>query len=130
MPGGTALGQALGWRASFGCVALIGAVAASGVALFVPREPRSKGGDVLREFGVLRDVRVVLGMAMSAAAAASFFAVFTYIAPILETVTGVSPQAVTGFLVLYGVGLTLGNLGGGRLAAECVARRRLAVSRR
>ena len=41
---------------------------------------------------------------------------FTYIAPILETVTGVSPRAITGLLVLYGVGLTLGNLAGGRLA--------------
>ncbi len=116
VPGGTALGQALGWRASFGCVALIGAVAASGVALFVPREGRPKAGDVLREFGVLRDRRVVVGMAMSAAAAASFFAVFTYIAPILETVTGISPHAVTGVLVIYGVGLTVGNLLGGRLA--------------
>jgi DHA1 family inner membrane transport protein len=116
VPGGAALGQALGWRASFGCVALIGAAAASGVALFVPREPRPKASDVLREFGVLRDRRVVLGMAMSAASAASFFAVFTYIAPILETVTGVSPRTVTGMLVIYGVGLTVGNFLGGRFA--------------
>jgi DHA1 family inner membrane transport protein len=116
VPGGTALGQALGWRAAFGCVALIGAVAACGVAVFVPREPRPNASDVLREFGVLRDVRVVLGMAMSAASAASFFAVFTYIAPILETVTGVSPRTVSGMLVIYGVGLTVGNFLGGRLA--------------
>jgi MFS transporter, DHA1 family, inner membrane transport protein len=115
VPGGTALGQALGWRASFGCVALIGAIAASGVALFVPREARPKASNVLREFGVLSDRRVVIGMAMSAASAASFFAVFTYIAPILETVTGVSPRGVTGLLVVYGVGLTVGNLVGGRL---------------
>jgi DHA1 family inner membrane transport protein len=52
---------------------------------------------------------------MSAASAASFFAVFTYIAPILETVTGFAPQAVTGVLVVYGIGLTFGNIIGGRL---------------
>ena len=115
VPGGTALGQALGWRASFACVALIGAVALAGVALFVPRDAKAAGGNVLREFGVLRDNRVMLGMAMSAASAASFFAVFTYIAPILETVTGFAPQSVTGVLVVYGIGLTFGNVIGGRL---------------
>jgi DHA1 family inner membrane transport protein len=115
VPGGTALGQALGWRASFACVALIGAVAMTGVALFVPRDAKAPGGDVLREFRVLGDARVLLGMAMSAASAASFFAVFTYIAPILETVTGFTPQAVTGLLVVYGIGLTFGNVIGGRL---------------
>jgi MFS transporter, DHA1 family, inner membrane transport protein len=116
VPGGTALGQALGWRASFACVALIGAIALSGIALFVPRDARPPKGDALREFAVLGDRRVLLGMAMSAASAASFFAVFTYIAPILETVTGFTPPAVTWLLVIYGIGLTLGNFVGGRLA--------------
>jgi MFS transporter, DHA1 family, inner membrane transport protein len=116
VPGGTALGQALGWRATFACVALIGALALGGIALFVPRDAKPAKGDVLREFAVLGDVRVLLGMAMSAASAASFFAVFTYIAPILETVTGVSPRAVTWLLVIYGIGLTFGNVIGGRLA--------------
>jgi DHA1 family inner membrane transport protein len=32
------------------------------------------------------------------------------------TVSGLSPHAVTGALLLFGVGLTLGNLAGGRLA--------------
>jgi MFS transporter, DHA1 family, inner membrane transport protein len=115
VPGGTALGQALGWRASFACVALIGAIALGGIALFVPRDARPPRGDPLREFAVLGNPRVLLGMAMSAASAAAFFAVFTYIAPILETVTGFTPPAVTWLLVIYGIGLTFGNFVGGRL---------------
>jgi MFS transporter, DHA1 family, inner membrane transport protein len=116
VPGGTALGQALGWRASFGCVALIGAIALCGIAAFVPREAKPPKGEVLREFAVLGDLRVLVGMAMSATAAASFFAVFTYITPILEKVTGFSAAAVTWLLVIYGIGLTFGNVIGGRLA--------------
>jgi DHA1 family inner membrane transport protein len=60
-------------------------------------------------------MRVLVGMAMSAVSAASFFAVFTYIAPTLETVTGFTPSAVTWLLVIFGIGLTLGNALGGRL---------------
>ena len=44
------------------------------------------------------------------------FTLFTYITPILRDVTGVSPQNVSGVLLLCGVGLTIGNLLGGRLA--------------
>ena len=44
------------------------------------------------------------------------FVVFTYIAPILEQVSGFSPRGVTLILVLFGVGLTIGNTIGGKLA--------------
>jgi MFS transporter, DHA1 family, inner membrane transport protein len=116
VPGGAALGQALGWRATFVCVALIGAVAATGIALFVPRDSKPASGDILREFRAFGDIRILIGMAMSAVSAASLFAVFTYIAPLLESVTGFAPSTVTGVLVLYGIGLTVGNIAGGRLA--------------
>jgi DHA1 family inner membrane transport protein len=42
--------------------------------------------------------------------------VFTYIAPILETITHLAPGVVTWVLVVFGVGITLGNLLGGKLA--------------
>lgn len=116
VPGGTALGQALGWRAAFAAVALIGTVAMTGIALWVPRDLARDGGNVIGEFRVLRNPQVLLGMAMSALSAASLFSVFTYIAPILQTITGFTPHAVTIVLLVYGVGLTIGNVIGGRLA--------------
>ena len=116
VPGGTAIGQAFGWRAAFVAVAAIGAVAMLGIGLFLPRQAAKPGGDVLGEFRVLGKPQVLLGMAMSAVAAASLFSVFTYIAPILREVSGFSPGAVTMVLLAYGVGLTLGNVIGGRLA--------------
>jgi len=54
-------------------------------------------------------------MLISVLASASLFSVFTYIAPILETVTLMTPRAVTFMLLLFGVGLTAGNYIGGRL---------------
>ncbi|WP_181706696.1 MFS transporter [Chthonobacter rhizosphaerae] len=116
VPGGTALGQAFGWRATFVAVAAIGVVAFAGVALFVPRALKTPEGDVLKEFRVLRDPQVLLGMTMSAVSAAAFFCTFTYVSPILREVTGLSEEAVTAALFLYGFGLTAGNWIGGRIA--------------
>jgi MFS transporter, DHA1 family, inner membrane transport protein len=60
--------------------------------------------------------QVQLVLAMSTLSSVALFCVFTYIAPILEQVTHLSPGAVTKVLVVFGVGITLGNLIGGRLA--------------
>jgi DHA1 family inner membrane transport protein len=57
----------------------------------------------------------MLAMAISVLASASLFTTFTYITPLLETVTRLTPHAVTLVLLLFGLGLTLGNLGGGKL---------------
>lgn len=116
VPGGTAFGQAFGWRFTFLAVAAIGALAAIAIAFFLPRMKVTKAKSLLGEFAVLKRPQVMLGMAMSALAAASTFAVYTYIAPILINVTGIGAASVTWVLVVFGVGLTIGNLIGGRLA--------------
>ena len=116
VPGGTAFGQAFGWRFTFVAVAIIGAIAAIAIAFMVPRMPTLKAKSLLGEFAVLKKPQVALGMGMSALAAASMFSVYTYITPILTGVTGISAASVTYVLVVFGVGLTVGNLLGGRLA--------------
>jgi len=63
---------------------------------------------------VLRKPQVILAMLMSVLLSASLFSVFTYITPMLEGVTRVRPAAIT-WLLLFGVGTTIGNLVGGRL---------------
>ena len=75
-----------------------------------------KRANLLREVRVLREPQVLLAMLMSTLASASLFTVFTYITPLLERVTGIAPQWVTAVLLLFGVGLTIGNIAGGRLA--------------
>jgi DHA1 family inner membrane transport protein len=94
----------------------IGVLAAVAVAVLVPRQAEAAPARLLREFSVLRRPQVVLAMSMSALASASLFSVFTYITPLLENVTGLSPHEVTYVLLLFGVGITIGNLVGGRLA--------------
>ncbi|ADH88216.1 major facilitator superfamily MFS_1 [Ancylobacter novellus DSM 506] len=116
VPLGTALGQALGWRSTFWAVVIIGIAAVSAIAIWVPRDIPHSAGNIIREFAVLKRPQVLLTMMMSVLASASLFSVFTYIAPLLRDVTGLAPHTVTYVLLLFGVGITIGNLLGGRLA--------------
>jgi DHA1 family inner membrane transport protein len=115
VPAGTALGQAYGWRAAFWAIVPIGIIAATAVFLLVPTQPPTST-ELLHEFRVLRKPQVLLVLAMSVLCSAALFCVFTYIAPTLEAVTKVSPHTVTLTLLLFGVGITIGNLLGGALS--------------
>lgn len=115
VPAGTALGQAFGWRSAFWSIVPIGLIAAASVFVLVPKQSAGTGS-LLHEFRVLRKPQVLLVLAMSTLCSASLFCVFTYIAPTLESVTRVSPHMVTITLLLFGVGITVGNLAGGALS--------------
>lgn len=116
VPAGTALGQAFGWRAAFWAIVPIGLLSMLAVARWLPPLPVTGRGRLVRELAVLRQPQVLLAMAVSMLASASLFSAFTFITPMLEQVTGLSPGSVAWVLVLFGVGITAGNLAGGRLA--------------
>jgi DHA1 family inner membrane transport protein len=118
VPFGTWLGQAYGWRATFWAVTGVGIAALAVIALFVPgdRQESPEGGSFREELKVLARRPVLLGLLTTVLGYAGVFAVFTYIAPILTGITGFSETAVSPILLVFGGGLVLGNLVGGRLA--------------
>jgi MFS transporter, DHA1 family, inner membrane transport protein len=116
VPLGTALGLAAGWRATFWAVAILGIASFIGLYFLLPRHEKS--GD---HPNMLRELTAIKAPAWAALAttvlfSASVFAIFTYIAPVLNDITHISPRGVTYTLFLIGLGLTLGNYLGGRLA--------------
>jgi DHA1 family inner membrane transport protein len=115
VPAGTALGQAFGWRFAFWALVPIGLIAGLGLFRMVPHQPAEKL-ELKHEFRAALRPQVQLVLALSTLSSISLFCVFTYVAPILEQVTHLSPAAVTRVLVVFGVGITVGNLLGGRLA--------------
>lgn len=116
VPLGTLLGQHTGWRSTFWAVSVIGVLAMAAVLRWVPALRQALSGSALGEFRVLRHTQVWLALGMSMLASTAMFTMFTYITPILRDVTGIAPQNVSYVLLLCGVGLTIGNLLGGRLA--------------
>jgi DHA1 family inner membrane transport protein len=117
VPAGTALGEAFGWRATFLAVVGIGLISVAAIALLVPSDVAPPSGGGLRgELRVLGKPQVWLAMLIAALTSASLFTVFTYIKPYLTEVSGLSTSAVTWVLLLFGAGMTIGNIIGGRLA--------------
>jgi DHA1 family inner membrane transport protein len=117
VPLGTFIGQHLGWRATFLAVAALGVIALIGSLLFVPRNlQRSEPATFGQQLAVLAQPRLLLVYAITALGYGGTFLSFTYLASILQDVTGFSPNAVSGVLLVYGVSVAIGNLWGGRLA--------------
>jgi MFS transporter, DHA1 family, inner membrane transport protein len=116
VPFGTALGQAHGWRSSFWVIAAVGVLAFVALLRILPTQAGQVGSEVLSEIRGLRGSGIWIGFSTAVLFSAAMFALFTYIAPLLTQVTRLSQHGVAGTLFLIGVGLTVGNVAGGRLA--------------
>ncbi len=104
VPFGTFVGQEFGWRAAFWIVSAFGVLSLAGVSALVPNRHDAGPVGLGHEVRVLKDPQVWTALAMTVLGFGGVFVVFTYIAPILEQVSGFSPRGVTLILVLFGVG--------------------------
>lgn len=116
VPLGTYLGQQVGWRAAFMVVAAIFALATIAIAFFVPAHPGDPDRTLRQELKVFRIGQVWLALGVGAIGFGGFFAVYSYVAPVVTDIAGSPEWAVPIVLVLMGLGMTIGNLVGGRLA--------------
>lgn len=117
VPLGTFIGQHFGWRETFLAVSLLGVIAFVASAVFVPRHiAGSRPSPMVQQLKVLQQPRLLLVYAMTAVGYGGTFVAFTFLAPILQQVSGFSAGAVSGVLLVYGVSVAVGNLWGGRLA--------------
>lgn len=115
-PAGTAFGQAFGWRLTFVAVAAVGVVAGLSTAVFVPRLAEEAPQNLRREIGVLFQGNVLRAMLITVLGFGGIFTVFTYVAPLLTEVSHLPAATVPGVIVLFGIGMLIGNPIGGRLA--------------
>lgn len=115
VPAATALGQHLGWRATFLVVSVVGLLSLATLALLVPRLPSDEHVGVAQEVRALRDPQVLLGLLTAVFGFAGVFAVYSYLASMMTEVTGFADSSVTLLLALFGIGMTLGALAAGPL---------------
>jgi predicted MFS family arabinose efflux permease len=117
VPLGTFIGQHFGWRETFLAVSGLGVVALIGSAIFVPNDIRhTPPASLLQQMKVLAEPRLLLVYAKTAIGYGGSFIPFTFLAPILTEISGFSPAAVGGVMLVYGVSVAAGNIWGGKLA--------------
>lgn len=112
----TMLGQQAGWRSMFYIVAFIGLVTAALITLFVPWRKVEAEASIRRELTALKSPQIWLAMATGIVGFGGFFAVYSYISPTLTEESGLEINLVPIALALYGLGMVIGSLIGGRLA--------------
>lgn len=117
VPLGTYIGQQFGWQSTFLIVALLGLIALLGSMLLVPRNlPQPPATKLVAQLKVLTQPRLLLVYAITALGYGGTFTAFTFLAPILEQVSGFSTHMISLIMLVYGGSVAIGNLWGGKLA--------------
>jgi predicted MFS family arabinose efflux permease len=118
-PLGSFLGGLIGWRGAFFCVVPLAALALCWQAFTLPRMPSERGaGSATDVFRLLGRAKVFYGMAAVALLFMGQFALFTYLRPFLESVTGVDVPGLSMLLLIIGVSGLAGTMLIGALLAK------------
>ncbi|POG22986.1 MFS transporter [Aeromonas bestiarum] len=117
VPLGTWIGQQFGWRETFLVVSLLGLIAMVGSLLLIPNNlPKGAASSIREQLLVLTKKPLLLVYAKTALGYGGAFTTFTFLAPILQQVSGFGANAVSLILLVYGVSVAFGNIWGGKLA--------------
>ncbi len=122
VPLSTLIGQQAGWRAAYVLVGVLGLVTLAALWRLIHGLPVAPDATVRRELGALRSRQLWITCAAGTVGFGGMFAVYSYVSPLLTEVSGVGEHIVPVVLALFGVGMTIGTLLGGRLADRDVLR--------
>jgi DHA1 family inner membrane transport protein len=122
VPAITLLGQVAGWRMAYLAVAGIFALTFVAVLLVLPKQPGDPSATVRRELSIFRRSQVWFALGIGSIGFGGFFAVYTFIAPIVTSVAGLPQTFVALALILAGAGMTIGNIIGGHVADHALKR--------
>jgi len=129
VPFGTMLGQAAGWRSTFWAITVIGIISLVGILTLVPKTGSGDAapGSLRSELRAFRSGQVWLSILVTILGYGGMFGAFTYIAFTLTEVTGFAASTVPWLLIVFGIGLFIGNTVGGKAADRNVDRTLLVV---
>ncbi len=117
VPLGTYIGQSFGWQSTFLAVALLGLIALIGSAFLVPNNlKQTRAASLLTQAKVLTEPRLLLVFAITAIGYGGTFVAFTFLAPILQQISGFDASAIGVIMLVYGVSVAIGNIWGGKMA--------------
>lgn len=119
VPFGTFIGQQMGWRVAFLVIVLIGVIALIANSILVPSDLRKgKLTKIKDQLKLITNGRLLLIFIITALGYGGTFVVFTYLAPLLQNITGLKEDTVAIILLIYGIAIAIGNMVGGKLSNQ------------
>jgi MFS transporter, DHA1 family, inner membrane transport protein len=112
----TFFGQSISWRFMFISVGVIGVLTVTSLWFLLPKDRVDAGASVMRELVAFTHPQVLLTLTLAATGFGGMFAVFSYIAATTTQVAGLSVSMIPVIMILFGLGMNVGNLVGSRLA--------------
>lgn len=109
-------GQLLNWRVAFLFVGAIGVLTVVLIWIYLPRDEVAEGTSISGEIGAFFSLQIWLTLAIAASGFGGMFAVFSYIAPVITDVANMPVTMVPVILVIFGIGMNVGNLVGSKFA--------------
>ncbi|MEK5145809.1 MFS transporter [Psychrobacillus sp. FSL K6-4615] len=117
VPFGTFLGQQLGWRFAFIAIVVIGIIGFIANSILIPSDLRKGTRTSIQDHvKLITNSRLLLIFLITALGYGGTFVVFTYLSPLLQSVTGFKQGTIALILLVYGVAIAVGNMIGGKLA--------------
>lgn len=116
VPIGTWIGQHLSWRDTFSGIAVIGVITIISIYTLIPHQRTPENHKFTQEFAAFRNIHMLLAMGITILGPGAFFTSITYIAPMMTEIAGYSENSITWLMLLFGLGLFIGNQIGGRYA--------------
>jgi predicted MFS family arabinose efflux permease len=117
VPFGTFLGQQFGWRFAFVAIVIIGVVGFIANSILVPTDLRKGTPTTIRDqVKLVTNSRILLVLSITALGYGGTFVVFTYLSPLLQTITGFKQGSIAIILLVYGIAIAIGNMIGGKLS--------------
>jgi DHA1 family inner membrane transport protein len=127
VPAGAWIGQHWGWRSTFWAVSSLGVIALAALAALVPRSLKLPSSANAGGWSIVRRPRLLGALALTALGFGGIFTTLTFLAPLLQSAAGFSTSQVNALLLLFGLGLTLGNVLGGWAADRWPGRSTFAI---
>lgn len=128
VPAGTLVGTLFGWRMTFVLVAVLGALAALGILLFLPGVATPAPIGLRARLALFQQPRIVVTLGLTILSLMGTFTVYTYLAPLLQHLTHLAGTGISSLLLVYGVASVVGNVFGGYGTDRWGATRTMVVS--
>lgn len=117
VPFGTFIGQQFGWRFAFVAIVVIGIIGLIANIILVPSDLRQSTPTTIRDqIKLVTNSRILLVLTITALGYGGTFVVFTYLSPLLQTITGFKQGTIVVILLVYGIAIAIGNMIGGKLS--------------